>query len=149
MTREELAYAAGLIDGEGCIGAYNTRTTGEKRAAFYQLTLRVGMKHPGPIIFLYKLFGFGRHISKTKYGPVFVWQARNRQAEAVLRLLLPYLIEKKAQAKLALQFGEFRRAQRASVKSGVRYTPDMIVERDRFVTELKSLKRTDSQPVWQ
>jgi hypothetical protein len=151
---ERLAYAAGLIDGEGCIGAYNTRPkTDTVRAAFFQLTVRVAMKTPRPVEFLYALFGGARHIQLQKGpgkpGPYFVWQARNVQAEECLRRLLPYLVEKREQAVVALEFGEFRRLQRSNAPRSNRYTPDMITAREVYVDQLKALKRTIQEPVWE
>lgn len=150
---ERLAYAAGIIDGEGCIGAYNTRPKQETvRAAFYQLTVRVTMKTPRAVTFLYVLFGGNRDIKPTrgpeKLGPYFSWQVRNLQAEDCLRRILPYLVEKRDQALVALEFGEFRRSQRRTAPRSNRYTPEMIADREVFVDHLKALKRTPMPAIW-
>lgn len=146
MTPGEIrAYAAGLIDGEGCIGAYNTRPKMDRRAAYYQLTVRVTMKAAEPILFLHRHFVGALTISRKKSGDgraYSVWHARNRKAEAFLLEILPYLIEKRAQAELALEFAALRRRTRAGFKSGQRYPDNVLNIYDGYVKRLKAMKRS-------
>lgn len=142
----ELAYAAGLIDGEGCIGVYNTRPKASTKAAHFQSTVRVCMKTPEPILWLWDRWPFQREIAKTKGGPTkpgpyFTWQARNKQAEEFLQQVRPFLVLKGPQADVLLEFAEFRRVQREAHPRHLPYTPEMLTERLVYVDKLKALKR--------
>ena len=94
------AYAAGLIDGEGHIKV-SGRTTGA-----YQLILRVRMlDSKAPRWLLYNLGGTLFDSERTKLGKVvYHWQASGRECQAVLKLILPYLVTKEQEARLALDF---------------------------------------------
>jgi len=148
LSDTDRAYAAGLIDGEGCIGLYNTRTRKERRAAYYQLTVRVAMRSGAPILWLQSRFGYGTttsHNKGSKAADVFyyVWQARNRQAETVLREILPYLVEKAPQARLALEFCEHRRQmkERLNPQRGERYPEAVLNGYDEYISRFKQMKR--------
>jgi hypothetical protein len=149
LSETEKAYAAGIIDGEGCIGVYNTRTKGDKRAAYYQLTIRVCMRSPRIPFWFHERFPGSIHRGKTKFGkPTYTWQARNVEAESVLQALIPYLFEKQDQAKVALEFAEFRRTQfraiepwKGGAKGAKRYAPEVLQARDVYVEKLKLLKK--------
>lgn len=99
ITPERLAYAAGLIDGEGCIGIYRNSHNGN-----YQLRIAVEMVESSGLQELHSLFG-GRWYFKTGTEvrrPRCSWMVFNSAAEAALRLILPYLRVKRPQAELGL-----------------------------------------------
>jgi len=138
---EHLAYAAGIIDGEGCIGAYNVRQATSTKSPYAQVTIRVAMTSPLALKRLQSLFG-GTLRAKKRINVkrmVFDWCVRNRHAEAALRQLLPYLCEKREQAEVALALAELRRGQ----KRTVRLTEADIAEREQYVQKLKDLKRVE------
>jgi len=141
MDEKILGYIAGIIDGEGCIGAYNTRTKKDRRASYYQLTVRVAMKSPRVITFLKEHFPCNINTYQKGDSTIYAWQLRNRNAESFLRVIASYLIEKKEQAELAIEFCEFRRKQRSEHPRNAKYTDDMLDERDVYVDKLKLLKR--------
>lgn len=148
------AYAAALIDGEGCIGLYNCRTKADRRAAHYQLTVRVAMRSGSSVMWLAATFGCGtttfqRKDSKNEEIRYYVWQARNRQAEAFLKEILPFLIEKADQAKLAIEFGDHRRAtkERLEPHRGQRYPESVLDGYEEYVSRFKVLKRNYSDPL--
>lgn len=138
---QKLIYAAGLFDGEGCIGVYNTRTKSDKRAASYQLVARVTMRHPGPVKLLHELFGGGFGISKIGAKHYFAWKVTNRQAEAFLLAIKDCLIEKKEQAEVALEFCSVRREQRKSFDRTKKYPENVFKIRNEFIARLKEMKR--------
>jgi hypothetical protein len=102
-------YLAGIVDGEGCICLY-----GAKRAdCKYHCTLQVVVyntstvlmkwlvKHVGGKYYTRTANGYGNKPGKIQY----VWHpsgAKNR--ENFLLGILPYLVIKKEQAKVALEF---------------------------------------------
>jgi hypothetical protein len=102
------AWAAGIVDGEGCIQIRRNRLG-------HQLMLTVGQSGCGTPLMLLKmqeLFG-GRiwpHRGAKKDGasrkPHFVWGVVARDAESALRAIEPYAVEKSDQIRLALEYRE-------------------------------------------
>ena len=110
------AYLAGLIDGEGTIGVYGT----QKCPRYFRCTVIVTNCDPVLMAWLREL-GVGRiDVQRgrlAQHRPVSRWRVEKREdVRAVLRAVLPYLVVKRAQALLALDFfdtevadrGEFR-----------------------------------------
>ena len=93
------SYAAGLVDGEGSIGAY-------KLQAGYQLVIRIRMVDVEPLELLKKHFGGVLYpAGKTKTGrQTWHWQMTGTECQWILQILLPFLVCKKYQAQLALDF---------------------------------------------
>ena len=106
-----IAYAAGLVDGEGCIST-SCGTNSSVRIAVAMCTPQ------GPNL-MRELFGgtVRLHIaSKSGFGrrPQFRWEIRAQMAENALVQLRPFLREKQAQADVALQLREIQRGHRGA-----------------------------------
>lgn len=143
---EKLAYLAGLFDGEGCIGLYNTRTKKDSRNVNYQLIMRVTQKSPLAVELFMELFGGQiyayKDVGPNKPGPYFSWRVTDKKAVAALVQLQPYLREKLEQCKTALAFQELRYKQRCR-KVGTRLSDAELAERESYVVKLKQQKHVD------
>lgn len=101
----KLSYAAGIIDGEGCIYAA-IRTYNGYPSTFLQLG--VVMCSEIVIQWLHETFGGSVYVSQppsANHQVRFSWQVRGRNAPKVLKSLLPYLLEKRKRAVLAIELG--------------------------------------------
>lgn len=99
-TEINLSYAAGLIDGEGCIGIYPNSHNGN-----YQLRLSVEMTDKAGLLCLYSLFG-GKWYFKKANKPRkarYIWMIFNRSAAQACEKLLPYLKIKNKNVKIILK----------------------------------------------
>ena len=132
----DLAYAAGVIDGEGCIrinrspyGSHETRPTN------YNLVVSVLTCDRVLPAFLHSLFGgsFRDYRFKSKRLHVH-WSVRSAHAEAVLRALLPYLKLKREQAEVGLEF------RKLTGNNGTRLTDENRSQRAFYFEEMKRLK---------
>ena len=94
-----LSYAAGIIDGEGCIGMYHNSHNGN-----YQLRITVEMVDKEALTILGNLFGGKWYIKKAKVPrrERHSWMLFNDEAAIALKQLLPYLTIKKGRAEKAL-----------------------------------------------
>lgn len=104
MTDVELAYFAGLFDGEGCIHADVIKRAGGTENV--KVTLVVSMTHQGSIERLHKAFGGSLHTTvpkNPKHRQYWTWHLPQRQTFLVLPLLLPYLVVKKEEALVAIE----------------------------------------------
>jgi hypothetical protein len=109
MSREtDLAWAAGFIDGEGCINIAHKSTISRygKKYNYYSLAVMVGQITPEPLLKLKEMFGghIRGPIIKENRRPSFMWSISSRNSADMLQKLLPYLIVKKSEALNALEF---------------------------------------------
>ncbi|GAI54865.1 unnamed protein product, partial [marine sediment metagenome] len=101
-----LAYTAGIMDGEGCIGLYK-----EKAAHYnlgYNLIVRVQIANTQEWLIRWLQMQFGGYIThqydeRGNRKPLWQWRIAARKAAEFLKLILPYLYLKRSQAEIAIQ----------------------------------------------
>jgi len=104
MKRTDLAYIAGIIDGEGCIRAQIWES--KNKLARYNTIVTVEMVDKTPLQFIQNLFGgrINKHTSKISERKLrWRWQVTGKEAEQLLVAVKPYLLTKKAQAEIGLR----------------------------------------------
>lgn len=107
MTQTDLAYIAGLIDGEGCIRVKKSnpyKCQGRVTPGFHP-TIQIRMVDEPALKFISECLGgwYYKEDSRTSQGrPLFCYQATDKKAEYILRSLLPFLRVKKDAAKNVL-----------------------------------------------
>lgn len=116
MTNQnKCAYLAGLIDGEGCIRIDRGRLWNRARTGWhwrYKLVVRIAMCAQPTLLWVQQQFGgkvYARSTNSMKClgaraRQQWVWVCAERQAEEIIHAILPFLQNKKTEAKLALQF---------------------------------------------
>jgi hypothetical protein len=114
VLETDIAYCAGIIDGEGCIRIKKSKAYRCQGRATpgYQASIQAKMTHRGAIEFLCGVLGGWHYLQKSalKSGrPLFTWQASDLKAETALRTLLPFLRVKREQAGLVLALREWQR----------------------------------------
>lgn len=113
MNEVDIAYCAGLVDGEGHIGIKRTKAYKCQGRATPGYHARTGIKmvDEGAIKFFAETMGgwYWPEKASLKNGrPYFVYQATDAKAERILRTLLPYLRVKRASAETVLQLRELQ-----------------------------------------
>lgn len=123
---KDLAYLAGFFDGEGCVqfqkNANPTPGTGGIRISIMNTDRKILQQFQ-------QSFKGSLRLAKRRvsgYRTIFQWYAGGDNARRALRLLIPYLREKRPQAELALRLCAMAPADRL---------PGMA--------QLKALKRVD------
>lgn len=132
LSVAEIAYLAGLIDGEGTIGIY--RQTGTKT---YELKLLITNTSPALLQWLRPRFGggVGKH-KKEKPWHRETWQIVIAQGKAadLIKLCRPFLVIKAAQADLGLRF-----MSEVSLRKGHRVTDEELEMRQRYADGMSKL----------
>ena len=110
IKKTDLAYLAGLVDGEGYIGIKKSSQKDMVSPAF-SARIQIRMVNEPAISFLAKILGGNyykesAHVAKGR--PLYCYQASNKKAENVLKSLLPYLRVKKEVATVVLSFLVFK-----------------------------------------
>ena len=109
MKKTDLAYVAGIIDGEGCIRLASRGL--RNNLVSYYIGVEVGMTNKDLIYSLKEMFG-GCVIVRNQQGnrkTRYDWSLRTKMALDFIKLIYPYLRVKKQQADVALRFQSRRR----------------------------------------
>ena len=99
----ELAWVAGFIDGEGFVGMHRCTHEGNKRD-YFQLLLDVAQARPEPIERLQQYFGGKVTFRRNAGNGAYYWRLYGDRAARTLQQLLPYLLVKRQQTILGLEF---------------------------------------------
>ncbi len=99
--QEDLIWAAGFFDGEGCISIQKQQ---KQTRLYYYMSVSVYQNDCRPLDDFLELFGG----SILPEAPAQKWRASGRTAAAMLSEMLPYLRVKREQAITAIAFQERR-----------------------------------------
>jgi len=120
-----LAYCAGVVDSDGTIGikrnSYAARVVKDCTQATYSARICVRQVQPEGVAVLREAFGGSIRTNKGvgRGRDLFSWEVTDRLAESALRLLLPYLRIKRAQAENCIALREvIARSKAARVAVG-------------------------------
>ena len=112
MKKTDLAYVAGIMDGEGSIGIARHKSKSCKRG--YTLELCVQITSSDEWLCAWLKFAFGgclSHSINSAGNPMWHWVMGARKASEFLKLILPYLKLKKPEAELAIKFQSVKKHQ--------------------------------------
>jgi hypothetical protein len=118
FSHADMAYAAGLFDGEGSI---NIKTPGtSSRTTGFSLVIQVTQTNLAPLLWLQERWG-GSVSPIKRRKPTWAWNAGSRLAEKFLLDVLAFLIVKREQAMIAVEF------QARRCNTGRRHDPDRLL----------------------
>lgn len=109
----DIAYLAGLIDGEGYIGIKKSAAYACQGLATpgYHARIQVRMVNEEAIRFLSESLGGWYYREKPHCNngrPLYCYQSSDKAAETTLRLILPYLRVKRASAETVLELRDLQ-----------------------------------------
>ena len=136
LTNELKAYLAGIFDGEGSIHINKTSSPHclklwQRISPNYSLNCGVTNSHFG-ILELFKN-NFGGGIYDRKAHRVYDYRIDKIIAKNMLEILLPYLIIKKEQAKIAVEF------QNSMTITGKKVNENQLQFREKCRNKIKNL----------
>jgi hypothetical protein len=129
-SKATLAYMAGLVDGEGCIALFeywhkNPKAIDPRGYLRHKAVISVVNTNRAMLDWVAENFG-GRVRQNTYRAPpckqCYTWEVAHRHAAEVIEAIQPYLIAKKEQANLFL---EFRKTGQHRGRAGL---PDGILQ---------------------
>ncbi len=140
----DLAYAAGVIDSDGCIGVhrdtYAMRVRGDASQAVYIPRVTVKQVTSQAIDLLSDLFDGHCYAGKptaARGRPLISWNVHSAMAGRVCEALLPYLRIKRAQAENAIEVCQINREPRRR-----RWDVPEVVEGEPMITMAEAARRT-------
>lgn len=139
LTPGEVAYLAGLIDGEGTIGIYR-----QGRTKTFQLTLVITNTSPALLAWLRPRIGGGVGWAtrvKPWHRPAWQLVIRQDRAARIIALCQPLLVIKGAQADLGLRFiHDVTRSKKRRVSD------DELLLRRRYFDAMSDLNHEIHEP---
>lgn len=115
--KAKFGYLAGILDGEGCI----TVGAGQKNTCVNYNSILVVQNTSKPLIdWLQQKFGGSVYLSKkstAKTKEAYMWRVlKKKDIEILLLATLPYLVVKREQAKLLLEFVRLSREAQSDTR---------------------------------
>lgn len=147
----DLAYLAGIVDGEG---SFSLRL--QKSGA---VTLILHIYNSDKPLFDWILERFGGHlyeihrkarVEKPQWQPVYDWNIGGQQARDLMERLLPYLIVKPAQARLAIEAWDSRQPtprHGGKYRGRARPADEVLALRESYVHRMRQLNQKNRGPV--
>ena len=140
----DLAWAAGIIDGEGCIILVRHKASAKRKTDSWLLRVDVGNCDARMLKKLLSLFG-GHVVKKLlrsdKYMPQWRWYCNGPTAVSTLNSVLPYLVCKREQAEVALLSRAYLRGKHESGNNV------KLLQMEQCGNKLRTLKR--DLPSWE
>jgi hypothetical protein len=106
MTKEILAYTAGLFDGEGCVDIYKASVSKASKSPSFMLRVVITQKQGAIMNWLQYNFGGHVDLSRRNGNYIYRWDIRSQAAKNFLIIIQPYVLIKKEQVELAIQYEE-------------------------------------------
>ncbi len=144
MENTIIAYAAGIFDGEGYVDIYSASTSKASKSPSLYLRVVISQKDGLVMNWLQDNFGGYVNLSRRDGNYIYRWDIRSKAAFRFLSLIYPFVLIKKEQVKLALQFEEVKGKYLDTLKGyqGFRKLSDKeIQERIKIKDNLKKLKK--------
>lgn len=138
----DLAWAAGFIDGEGCIHIAKQRFPG-RRTCSYRLGVHIAQNDKSVLEHLRRVVGIDAPIFAVKQAQnhkrqCYTLNYAGKHALRLLALLRDFLQRKRAEAQAALDFWtEGRMGERFGTKG---LAPELVATRERYFLLMKQLK---------
>lgn len=109
LGETDLAYIAGIVDGEGHIQIIRFPAPKKKSTPGWRTTIAVDVTNTDEWLINYLFLNFGGTVYEVKHNNLkwkrcWRWAIRANKAERFLSLILPYLHLKKPHAELAIKF---------------------------------------------
>ena len=133
-----IQWAAGLIDGEGCISIAK-QARKDRPTAAYHLRITVTMVHLPTLERLQKIIGGNIHVKRSyqNHRTAWVLTIYDKKALKALLRLIPHLVTKREEAEAALDFGSWNYT--TYPKGGV--PKELVMQRETLYRRLQELKR--------
>jgi len=138
-----IQYIAGFFDGEGSIGLYARKGRYNGFTIKTQLTQNKSKESLYILKFLKTKYGGNMSKQKTLSGSIkYNWQLGINGIKNFLKDIMPYLILKKQQSKLALYWIKNRpKIKRDRCGRVIRFTKNDVAFNNKIVEKMKELKK--------
>jgi len=142
----DLRYLAGFIDGEGCIGIAKTKNGMAKGRPRYFPFIAIVNSNLGILKIIKHMYPKGRKIIEIKktlgHKKIYNLRIDGNELINILEDIMPYLIDKKRQAELVL---EFKKNMRKSHETKQILSKETMEIRENYYKTLRILKKNPTE----
>lgn len=153
MPLADIAYIAGLFDGEGCVSVSSGIWKRPGRANInirtqHSLNVTIANQHVPTLNYIKKVTGLGRVYRDRPNKPNYKWCLGCTRAMEFLKVILPYLKIKHPQAELGIKLQEMIGQRNIKLDNSPRLgivmhlTENELQERDKIRTEIMRLNHS-------
>lgn len=147
MEPLKVAWAAGIIDGEGCITITKQQPgSGGRVNPSHRLYVKVSMGHLPTVERLREIFGRGAITTWRSKSPrendAYCWWVAARDAQAVLDAVRPHLVTKAEEADIGLEFLALPRFLTGGKGGNRPLAPETVAQREALFVRLRDAKPT-------
>lgn len=142
----QIAYLAGIIDGEGCVYIGNHSCNKETGAKYYQTLIKISSTDICLIDWLTTIFGGLRgeytptQMSKNGRKQVYFWQCSGNRLTHLCQLILPFVIIKKAEIEIMLKMRATFNGVAQKGKQGIQaHSEELLDLRQSYLNQLRAL----------
>lgn len=146
LSTNDLAWVAGLFDGEGSVGFYRRSDKRNKTGSAYYIVASIHMTHAPTIQRIANMFPgvrWSAYHKNVKHRTCFCWRLYNAKARAFLNEILPYTFTKAEEIRKALAADAIRQQIAGELGQHRSLTKQDMAELDTHVSALKLLKRVE------
>lgn len=144
--KTDIAYLAGIVDGEGSIYIGNFSCNAITKLPYYQTNIQITNTDKGLIDWLFNTFGGlvntkSAEITTRLRKKAFVWTATGERLTHLCEIMMPYLICKKRQAEIMLRMrATYTKNGAPRGRQGVPILPEEVrILRQSLMDEMRSL----------
>jgi hypothetical protein len=133
-TNEQLAYLAGIIDGEGTIGIEKMAPCGSRKKFYYTPRLCIINTSKNLMEWLNQTFPFGHFSPRKKIAgrkECYAWRLFGTNVETIIVAILPFIQIKRRQAECVLRF------RKTVGKTGWNVSDETLSQRESLYQECK------------
>jgi hypothetical protein len=140
ISERDLAWFAGIVDGEGSINITTCKDKYHKALGRFALNFEITMTHLPTMERINSMWGIGGlyvHQKGSKIGkPCWLWMVRANQALAILEIVYPYLFTKREAAEIGIAFQRRRRDEAGKWRKGSPIRDTMARQDEVFYRKL-------------
>lgn len=146
ITDKELAYLAGIVDGEGSVGVYWCKDHSAPTFQFFVTNTNFDLER-----WIRQRLPWAKIRSRVRKGslgtkPIWEWACKNRKLlKPLLEALYPYMVIKAPQVKLMLSLMDDESKELGDNLRNKKPSPELVERRNFTVSQLKVLKVASTQ----
>lgn len=143
----QIAYLAGIIDGEGSIYIGNFSCNPRTKVPYYQTNIQVTNTDKELIDWLYAIFGglvskrTARQHAENSRKQAYIWTASGERVTHLCELILPFLICKKRQCEIMIRMRKTFTPSHCEIgRQGIKpHSAELVLLRQSLMDEMRSL----------
>lgn len=139
---QQVAYLAGIIDGEGCVYIGNHSCCPKTGDKYFQTLFKVSSTEKKLIDWLIDVFGGLRgeytpkQMAKNCRSQVYFWQCTGERLTHLCELIFPFVIIKKDEIEIMLKMRSTYSGVTQKGKQGIqRNSPDLLALRQKYMDD--------------